>query len=108
MSATWCGPCRAALKDSESLRKYFYDADIKFAIIWLRSNKDAWFKIAPTISNVIQIFIENAEMDDRISAHLGIKHFPTYLMIDKEGNITKDDVPSYMSPELPDFLINNK
>lgn len=104
ISATWCGPCRAGLKGSESLREHFKDSDIRFAVIWLRSPKEDWIKLAPTISNTIQIFIDDAEMTDRLMMQLNVHGFPTYLMIDKNGNVTKDGVPRYQSPELPDFL----
>ncbi len=104
ISATWCGPCRAGLKRSESLREHFKDSDIRFAVIWLRSTKENWIKFAPTISNTIQIFIDDVAMTDRIMGHLNVHGFPTYFMIDKNGNLTKEGVPRYQSPELPDFL----
>lgn len=104
VSATWCGPCRAAIKGSEYIREHYKDSDMKFAIIWLNSSKEAWLKVAPTISNSIQIFIDNVEMEDRIKGHLRINGYPTCLMIDKDGNITKEGVPHYLSPELPSFL----
>ncbi|MBD5247993.1 MAG: hypothetical protein HDS54_07515 [Barnesiella sp.] len=106
VSATWCGPCRAGLSGSESLREHFRDSDVKFAVMWLRSEKEDWVKVAPTISNAIQIFVDDTEMDDRITGYLDISGFPSYLMIDKEGNITNDGVPHYLSPELPEFLGN--
>ncbi len=104
ISATWCGPCRAGLKGSESLRDYYKDSNIRFAIIWLRSIKEDWTKLAPTISNTIQIYIDDVEMTYRIMDHLNVLGFPTYLMIDKNGNVTKDDVPGYLSPTLTEFL----
>jgi len=108
VSATWCGPCRAGLKGSESLREYFNDTDIKFAVLWLRSTKESWLKVAPTISNAMQIFIDNVDMTNQVIGHLNVNGFPTYLMIDKDGNITKDGVPRYLSPELPEFLNSYK
>ena len=106
--ATWCGPGRAGLKGSEALREYFKDSSVRFAVIWLRSSKGDWTKLAPTIKNAIQIYIDDVEITDRIMGHLNIKGFPTYLMIDKNGNIKKDGVPRYQSPELPDFLNRHK
>ncbi len=94
ISATWCGPCRAGLKESESLRKYFKDTDIRFAVIWLRSPEEDWIKVAPTISKAIQIFIDDVEMTDLLMGHIQFNGFLTYLMINKNVNITKDCVPS--------------
>ncbi|MDE6304468.1 MAG: TlpA family protein disulfide reductase [Paramuribaculum sp.] len=104
ISATWCGPCRAGLMKSEDLRKSFKDSNIRFAVIWLRSTADQWAKLAPTISNATHIFIDDVEMTDRIMGHLNIQGFPTYLMIDKNGNLIKNNVPRYQSLDLPDFL----
>lgn len=103
VSATWCGPCRAGLAGSESLRKHFKDTDVVFAVIWTQSSKDVWLKVAPTLSNITQIFIEDQEMMDRIGGYLAVKGFPTFFMIDKDGKIQKD-VPRYQSPDLPAFL----
>ena len=108
ISATWCGPCRAGIKGSEPVREYFKDTDIRFAIIWLRSTKEEWLKLAPAVSNAIQIFVDNVDMSNMIMKYLQVRGFPTYLMIDKEGNVTKDGVPSYLSTELPDFLNSYK
>ncbi|MDE6125521.1 MAG: hypothetical protein K2G30_01055 [Muribaculaceae bacterium] len=106
ISATWCGACRAGLKGSESLREHFKDSDIRFAVIWLNSTKDNWIKLVPTISNAIHVFIDidDVEMTDQILGHLNVQVYPTHIMIDKNGNVTKDGVPRYLSPELPDFL----
>lgn len=106
ISATWCGPCRAGLKGSESLREAYKNTDIKFAVLWLRSAKEDWLHLAPTISNAVQIFIDEAEVDmtNMVIKNLQINGFPTYLMIDKDGDIIKDGVPRYQSPELPEFL----
>ncbi len=41
---------------------------------------------------------------DRLAATLQFKGFPTPYMIDKNGNIIKEDVPDFHSPNLPDFL----
>lgn len=104
VSATWCDPCREGLALSESLRKELKDTDIVFAVIWAQSSKSQWLKLAPDISNATQIFIEDQEMTDRIMGYLNVHGFPTFLMIDKNGNLWKEGVPRYLSPELPDFL----
>lgn len=104
VSATWCGPCRAALRNSESLRKHFIDSDIKFAILWLSSQKEEWLKLAPTISNGIQIFVDDAEMSDRLTSQLSLDGFPSYYMINRAGAFSKEEIPGYSSPDLPLFL----
>lgn len=92
------------MRESESLRKYFKDSDIRFAVIWLRSEKEEWLKAAPTISNALQLFVENAETTNTLTKQLNVNGFPSYYIIDRDGNIIKDGVPGYLSPELPDFM----
>ena len=104
VSATWCGPCRVALKESDGLRQYYKGSDIRFVVIWLSSSKEDWLKVAPTLSNTIQIFVDDVELENRITGHLGVNGFPTYFMIDREGRISKEGVPHYRSPDLPVYL----
>lgn len=104
VSWTSCGPCLSGLRSSETLRDHFKDTDIRFAVVWLRSPRADWERIAPTITNATHILVEDAEMSDIVMKHLSIHGFPSYFMIDRDGNITADNVPDYHSIQLPDFL----
>lgn len=103
-SATWCVPCRAALTASEGVREHFKDSEIAFAVIWLKSDLESWNKFAPTIHNAAHIFINDDDMSNRIMGQLKIVGVPAYFFITPDGKITRDNVPTFHSPELPDFL----
>ena len=66
ISATWCGPCRAALTEGESLRQHFSNSDIVFAVIWLKSDMDSWSALAPKFGNAIHIFVPDEDMSNRV------------------------------------------
>ena len=104
VSATWCGPCRESIAISESIRDHFKHSDILFAIIWLKSDMEAWTKLAPTIHNAVQIFIPDDDMANRIMGALKIHGFPSYYFIDRQGIINSDGIPSFNSSALADFL----
>lgn len=104
VSATWCGPCRAALAGSEDIREHFKGSDIVFAVMWLKSDMETWKKLAPSIHNAIHIFIPDEDMANRIMGALNMQGFPSYFFIDRTGKISQKDVPHFNDPALVDFL----
>lgn len=108
VSATWCGPCRAALAASEDMREHFKDSDIVFAVMWLKSDMESWKKLAPSIHNATHIFIPDEDMANRIMGALNIQGFPSYFFIDRSGKISEKDIPHFNDPALVDFLRTNQ
>ena len=104
ISATWCGPCRASLSESEDIRQKFKDTDMVFAVLWLKSDRDSWAQFVPTVNNAVHIFVENDEMSDALMAAFNLQGFPTCYFMDRKGEITADGVPRFHNPELYDFL----
>lgn len=108
VSATWCGPCRAALLAGSDVRQHFVDSDIVFAIIWLRSDIEVLKTLAPRINNAIHVFIPEDDMSNRIMGILNLKGFPSYYFIDRNGEISADGVPHFNDSGLVDFLREKK
>lgn len=106
VSATWCGPCRAALSGSEDVRHYLKDTDVVFAIIWLKSDMESWMAFAPKIHNAIHVFIPEEDMSNRIMGLLNLQGFPSYCLIERNGDISTENVPHYNDPQLADYLRN--
>lgn len=104
VSATWCGPCRAALSYSNDLRQHFKDSDIIFAIIWLKSDIESWKALAPGINNAIHIFIPDDDMSNNIMGTLNLHGFPSYYLIERNGEITTENIPHFNDPDLADYL----
>lgn len=104
VSATWCGPCRGALASTEDVRRHFRDSDVVFAVIWLKSDMESWKKLAPTIHDVVHIFIADEDMTNKMMGILNIQGFPSYYFINREGEITGKDIPHIGDPGIVDFL----
>lgn len=104
ISATWCGPCRASIASGEGTRIHFMDSDVIFAIIWLKSDMGLWRKIAPTVSNAVQIFVPDDDMANRIMGAFNMQGFPAYHVIDRNGAILHERVPGFSSPDLVEYL----
>ncbi|MDE6049172.1 MAG: TlpA family protein disulfide reductase [Paramuribaculum sp.] len=104
VSATWCGPCRASLSESEDIRAHFKNKDVVFAVLWLKSEQKQWAELAPAVTNAVHIFINDDEMADAIISRLNLQGFPSSYFIDRSGNITKDNVPPFHSHALYDYL----
>lgn len=104
ISATWCGPCRGSLSHSEGVREHFKDSDIVFVVLWLKSEKDEWVKLAPTIHNAVQFFVESEDMNNLLMGRLKVGAFPSTRFITPDGNILYEGIPEFHSNVLPDFL----
>lgn len=104
LSATWCGPCRAAIASSEGVRSHFKNSEIVFVICWLKSDLESWKKLSPTIHNAVHIFIADDDMSNRMMGEFKIHGFPSYYFITPQGTILHSKVPAFNSNALPDFL----
>ena len=87
---TWCGPCRAALSHSQDLYEYMKPYDMIFLYLANRSPEETWKNIIKeynvTGDNVVHYNLPEAQQK-AIENFLKVGGFPTYKLIDKEGNI---------------------
>ena len=87
---TWCGPCRAALSHSQDLYEYMKPYDMIFLYLANRSPEETWKNIIKeynvTGDNVVHYNLPEAQQK-AIENFLKVGAFPTYKLIDKEGNI---------------------
>lgn len=107
VSATWCGPCRASLMASESIREYLKDSDVAFVIMWLKSDIDSWGELVPSIHNAIHLFVSDEDTTNRLIGVLNVDGFPSCYFMDRSGNIMTEGVPGFHSSEITDFITRN-
>ena len=87
---TWCGPCKAALAESqkeyERLKKY----DIIFLYLANNSSDASWKNVIKMYNvegeNVVHYNLPKAQQS-AIENFLGVNAFPTYKLIDRNGNV---------------------
>ncbi|KOH46124.1 TlpA family protein disulfide reductase [Sunxiuqinia dokdonensis] len=93
---TWCGPCKGQMQYVKFVKEDLKDKDVIFMYFANNSPEASW-------KNIIrenQLTGENAvhyrlprEQQAMIERRLSVRSFPTYMLIDKEGNIVNMSAP---------------
>lgn len=83
--ATWCGPCRAAIRDTEPLKStVFKDKDIVFVYLTGESSPmGTWQTMIPDIKG--EHYRLNKEQWNYVCDQFGINGIPSYVLVDKAG-----------------------
>ena len=87
---TWCGPCKAALKESHKLKEALKDYDIIYLYLANRSSDESWKNVIKEYSLTGNNCVHYNLPEDQQSAiehYLNVNAFPTYKLIDRQGNI---------------------
>nr|WP_314543965.1 TlpA disulfide reductase family protein [uncultured Empedobacter sp.] len=94
--ATWCGPCKVQIPFMKELEKQFHDAPIHFVSVSLDKleDKPIWEKmVRENQMSGVQLF---AGREDNFGFDYKIEYIPTFIILDKEGNIMIDGAPAPM------------
>ena len=87
---TWCGPCKAALAKSQEEYKHLKGYDIVYLYLANRSSEESWKNVIKeynvTGDNVVHHNLPT-EQQVAIERFLGVNSYPTYKLIDRNGNI---------------------
>ncbi|MBO4839906.1 MAG: TlpA family protein disulfide reductase [Bacteroidaceae bacterium] len=87
---TWCGPCKEGLKHSQEEYERLKDYDLVYLYLANRSPEDTWQNIIKEYEvlgdNVVHYNLPDAQQQ-AIQNFIGITGYPTYKLIDREGNV---------------------
>ena len=87
---TWCGPCKRALENSQEEYEHLKDYDIVYLYLANSSDEESWKNVIKeynvTGDNVVHYNLP-AEQQAAIEHYLGVNSYPTYKLIDRDGNI---------------------
>ena len=87
---TWCSPCKAALKNSQEEYEHLKDYDIVYLYLANHSDEESWKNVIKeynvTGDNVVHYNLPT-EQQAAIEHYLGVNSYPTYKLIDRNGNI---------------------
>lgn len=87
---TWCAPCRAALARSQELYARMKEYDMVFLYLANNSNEKTWKTIIEEYKvsgdNVVHYNLP-AVQQSAVEKFLKVNSWPTYKLIDREGNI---------------------
>ena len=85
--ATWCGPCRMANKAMIPMKEELKDRDIVYIYLTGETSpKGTWENMIPDIHG--EHFRVTADQWSYLMNSFQIRGVPTYLLVDREGNIT--------------------
>ena len=91
---TWCGPCKAALSHSQEEYERLDPYDMVFLYLANRSSNESWKNVIKeynvTGDNVVHYNLPD-EQQSAVEHFLKVSSFPTYKLIDEEGNILDVD-----------------
>lgn len=86
--ATWCGPCRMAMKQMLPMKEQLKDKDIIYLFIaGENSPKQTWENMIPDIHG--EHYRVTEEQWNFLSQKFAIEGVPTYILLDKEGAIAQ-------------------
>ena len=87
---TWCGPCKDKLKESHFVKDQLKDFDIVYLYLANTSPEESWKNVIKeynlTGPNCVHYNLPK-EQQRAIEQFLKVESFPTYKLIDKQGNI---------------------
>lgn len=91
--ATWCGPCLAEMKYSKDLKKLYKDDQVSFIYLCLGSNENKWLPAIKTHKIGGSNYFFDADATQLFLSQYGLTGYPSYLLVDKEGNISTTNAP---------------
>lgn len=84
--ATWCGPCKMAMKQMKPMKKDLEGKDIVYVFIaGENSPKETWDNMIPDIHG--EHYRVTAAQWNYLSRQFSIQGVPTYIIVDKEGGV---------------------
>ena len=87
---TWCGPCKDKLKESHFVKEQLKDFDIVYLYLANTSPEESWKNVIKeynlTGPNCVHYNLPKAQQR-AVEQFLNVDSFPTYKLIDKQGNI---------------------
>ena len=87
---TWCGPCKRNLKESWKVKEALKDYDIVYLYLANRSSDESWRNVIKEYNLTGENCVHYNLPEDQQAAverYVGVDGYPTYKLIDKEGNI---------------------
>ena len=87
---TWCGPCKEKLSESDYVKQQLKEFDIVYLYLANRSPEKSWKNVIKqyklTGDNCVHYNLPTAQQR-AVEEFLHVDAFPTYKLIDKQGNI---------------------
>lgn len=97
--ATWCGPCRAGMKEMKPLKEELKNEKIKFVYLTNpTSPKTTWETMIPDIDG--EHYYLTQDEWNIITARFKVSGIPHYVLVDKNGKVVNEKVYIASNVEL--------
>ncbi len=99
---TWCGPCRDEMKYVAKAKEALKGKDVIFMYFANSSPEITWKNMIKemdlTGENVVHYRLPEAQQS-MLERRLSVNSFPTYMLVDKAGNISTTKAPRPSNPD---------
>lgn len=106
--ADWCSPCREAFKSAKKLKQAYAGKDVVFLYLGYSCKKENWDKAIKHDQVSGYHYWLDKEQSAFMKERFGIVGIPHYLLIDKNGVITSENIPGPASRAALSELIDEK
>lgn len=91
--STWCGPCREEIPYAKALHSEFKNSDVVFLNLCANSEKENWENLIKQKKIEGENYLLNNEEFNLLAKLYKVNGFPTYILIDKKGNVADYSAP---------------
>lgn len=89
--ATWCGPCRAAMKTVDEIKPDLMKKGCEFVYVTGETSpEDTWKQMIPSIAGD-HYRLTKAQWNE-LCTQLGIPGIPSYMLLNKDGSVAYDNL----------------
>jgi len=90
--ASWCGPCKSEMPNSAKLAKKLQDEDVVFLYVSTDKDSLAWERMIRIMQLHGLHYRLGANTRKPVFEEYGIRYIPHYVLIDKDGNMVKNNM----------------
>ncbi|MBO9674545.1 MAG: redoxin family protein [Sphingobacteriaceae bacterium] len=103
---TWCAPCKQEMSYVQEVKQALKGKDVVFMYFANKSPEESWENIIKeyhlTSENAVHFRLPEMQQN-MLETRLSVNSFPTYILIDKEGNVNTMKAPR---PSNKDLLVS--
>lgn len=105
---TWCSPCKKEMEHASFIKQAMKGKEVVFLYLANRSPEESWKNVIKeyglTGEQVVHYNLPDVHQD-KLEKFLGVGSFPTYMLVDRKGNIVDRNPPRPSSEnQLVDYL----
>lgn len=101
--ASWCGPCKKDISQSEEAKAYLKEKDIVYLYIGRKENPERWADASKQLGITENQYMEVYSGKSLLSDYLQIPSIPRYVLLDKEHRLFNAKAPRPIPSQRADL-----